>query len=87
MFSNWGYNNIWCFLAVKEIKKQNLVEVKSLPSPPPAVKLAIESVCTLLGEKDLDWKAMRGVIMRDNFISSIMSFNAENIRCVIVQFK
>jgi dynein heavy chain 1, cytosolic len=65
---------------VRGIKKQNLVEVKSLPSPPPAVKLAIESVCTLLGEKDLDWKAMRSAIMRENFISSIVGFNTEDIR-------
>jgi len=65
---------------VKGIKKQNLVEVKALPNPPPAVKLAIESVCMLLGEKDLDWKAMRSVIMRENFISSIVSFNTEDIR-------
>jgi dynein heavy chain 1 len=66
--------------AVRGIKKQNLVEVKSLPSPPPAVKLALESVCTLLGEKDLDWKAMRSIIMRENFISSIVGFNTEDIR-------
>lgn len=32
--------------AVKSIKKQHLVEVKSLPNPPPVVKIAIESICT-----------------------------------------
>jgi dynein heavy chain 1, cytosolic len=69
--------------AVKGIKKQNLVEVRSLPQPPPAVKLALESVCTLLGEKDVDWKAMRGVIMRENFISTIVNFNTEDITFVI----
>ncbi|XP_021344673.1 cytoplasmic dynein 1 heavy chain 1-like, partial [Mizuhopecten yessoensis] len=61
--------------AVKSIKKQHLVEVKSLPNPPFAVKMAIESICTLLGEQDLDWKSLRGIIMRENFISTIVNFD------------
>lgn len=65
--------------AVKGIKKQNLVEVKSLPNPPPAVKLAVEGISTLLGEKDLDWKSLRAIIMRENFISTILNFNTEDI--------
>ncbi len=65
--------------AVKGIKKQQLVEVRSLANPPPAVKLAIEAICTLLGEPDLDWKAMRSIIMKDNFIPTIINFNAEEM--------
>ncbi|XP_061172861.1 cytoplasmic dynein 1 heavy chain 1-like isoform X1 [Saccostrea echinata] len=65
--------------AVKSIKKQHLVEVKSLPNPPPVVKIAIESICTLLGETDLDWKSLRGIIMRENFISTIVHFTTDNI--------
>lgn len=64
---------------MKGIKKQNLVEVKSLPNPPPAVKLAVEGISTLLGEKDLDWKSLRAIIMRENFISTILNFNTEDI--------
>ena len=33
----------------------------------------------LLGETATDWKAIRGVIIRDNFISSIVSFNTDDI--------
>ncbi|KAK6191509.1 hypothetical protein SNE40_003176 [Patella caerulea] len=65
--------------AVKSINKQQLVEVRSLANPPSAVKLAIESICVLLGEGDLDWKALRGIIMRDNFISTIINFSTDNI--------
>ena len=65
--------------AVKMIKKQNLVEVRSMGNPPPIIKMALESVCLLLGENATDWKAIRGVIIRDNFISSIVSFNTDEI--------
>lgn len=65
--------------AVKSIKKQHLVEVRTLNNPPAAVKLAVESICVLLGELDLDWKALRGVIMRENFISMIVNFKTDDI--------
>lgn len=55
------------------------MEVRALPNPPPAVKLAIESTCALLGEKDLEWKSLRGLIMKDNFIPTIVNFNTEDV--------
>uniref|UniRef100_UPI00358E5199 cytoplasmic dynein 1 heavy chain 1-like n=1 Tax=Myxine glutinosa TaxID=7769 RepID=UPI00358E5199 len=65
--------------AVSSIKKQHLVEVKSMANPPAAVKLALESICLLLGEETNDWRKIRQVIIRDNFISSIVNFNTEDI--------
>ncbi|XP_073982188.1 dynein heavy chain, cytoplasmic isoform X4 [Rhodnius prolixus] len=66
--------------AVKEIKKQQLVEVRSMANPPAVVKLALESICLLLGENATDWKSIRAVVMRDNFINSIVNnFSTENI--------
>lgn len=67
-------------VAVKEIKNQQLVEVRSMANPPPIVKLTLESICLLLGESASDWKAIRTVVMRENFINSIVSnFSTENI--------
>lgn len=67
--------------AVKSIKKQHLVEVRSMANPPAIVKLALESICLLLGENATDWKAIRAVIMRENFINSIVSnFSTEDIK-------
>ena len=63
--------------AVKGIKKQKLVEVRSLPNPPPAVKMALEAVLTLLGENDLAWKTIRQLIMKENFIFTILNFDTE----------
>ncbi|XP_058810234.1 dynein heavy chain, cytoplasmic isoform X2 [Phymastichus coffea] len=66
--------------AVKSIKKQHLVEVRSMANPPAIVKVALESICLLLGENASDWKSIRAVIMRDNFINTIVSnFSTENI--------
>ena len=71
---------VWyLFVAVKGIKKQHLAEVKSMINPPPAVKLALDSICLLLGENAPDWKAIRGIVVRDNFISTIVNFSTEDI--------
>lgn len=64
---------------MKEIKKQQLVEVRSMANPPAVVKLALESICLLLGEAATDWKSIRAVVMRENFINSIVYFDTENI--------
>ena len=43
--------------AVKGIRKNQLVEVRSMASPPVMVKLALEAICILLGENaGTDWK-------------------------------
>lgn len=66
--------------AVKSIRKQYLVEIRSMANPPAIVKLALESICLLLGENATDWKAIRAVIMRENFINSIVqNFSTEDI--------
>lgn len=51
-----------------------------MANPPAAVKLALESICLLLGEETSDWKKIRQVIIRDNFISSIVNFVSEDTR-------
>jgi dynein heavy chain 1 len=72
--------------AVKGIKKAQLVELRSMTSPPPAVKLAMESVCLLLGENvGTDWKAIRGVMVKDDFIQRILNFNTENVSPATIQ--
>lgn len=48
-------------------------------NPPPMVKLALESICFLLGESASDWKAIRSVIIRDNFINTIVNFSTYDI--------
>ncbi|XP_069984451.1 dynein heavy chain, cytoplasmic isoform X3 [Penaeus vannamei] len=65
--------------AVKSIKKQHLVEVRSMANPPPMVKLALESICLLLGEATSDWKTIKSIIMKDNFINTVVNFNTDDM--------
>ncbi|KER29805.1 hypothetical protein T265_03604 [Opisthorchis viverrini] len=67
--------------AVNSVKRAQLVEVRSLGAPPPPVRLAIEAVCTMLGETSMDWKDLRTCLVRDNFIPSIVNFNVDDITC------
>jgi dynein heavy chain 1, cytosolic len=64
--------------AVSGIKKQQLQEVRAMANPPEAVKLAMESVCTLLGHKIDGWKTVQGIIRRDDFIQRIVNFDTVN---------
>ncbi|KAI7899864.1 dynein heavy chain [Cokeromyces recurvatus] len=63
--------------SVRSIKRQHLTEVRSMSNPPEAVKLTMESVCTLLGHKIDSWKTVQSIIRRDDFISSIVNYNTE----------
>lgn len=65
---------------MKAIKRQHLVEIRTMSNPPPIVKCALESICLLLGETTFtDWKVIRSIVIRENFITNIILFNAEDI--------
>ena len=61
--------------AVSNIKRQHLQEVRAMANPPEAVKLAMESVCTVLGHKIDSWRAVQAIIRRDDFIQRIVNFD------------
>ncbi|KAI7517693.1 Dynein heavy chain, partial [Hortaea werneckii] len=63
--------------SVSNIKRQHLTEVRSMQNPPSGVKLALESVCTLLGHKATDWKSIVSIVRRDDFIASIVNYDNE----------
>lgn len=46
-----------------------------MANPPPAVKLALESICLLINVEANDWKQIRQVLNGDNFIPSIVNFD------------
>ncbi|CAK7266377.1 dynein heavy chain [Sporothrix epigloea] len=74
--------------SVSNIKRQQLTEVRSMASPPQGVRLTLDSVCTLLGHKVVgDWKAIQGVVRRDDFIASIINFNNEKMMTKSLRLK
>ena len=72
-----------CYTAVQDIEKQHLVEVTNFPNPPKLDKLGMESTCMLLGEPTTNWRAIRGMVMRENFMSSVVNFQTEEMRCIL----
>ncbi|TPX36351.1 hypothetical protein SmJEL517_g01576 [Synchytrium microbalum] len=69
--------------SVSNIKKQHLTEVRSMTNPPDAVKMAMESVCILLGNKLTAWKDVQSVIRRDDFIASMVNYETSQLTAVI----
>jgi dynein heavy chain 1 len=61
--------------SVSNIKRQHLTEVRSMGNPPAGVRLALDAVCTLLGHRINDWKAVQAVVRKDDFIASILMFD------------
>lgn len=66
-------------VAVKGIKKKDLVEIRTMSNPPAIVKVALEAICLLIGESAPDWKAIRAIIIKDNFIPSIVNMKTDDI--------
>ena len=64
---------------MKSIKKAHLIEIRALNNPPKTVKMALESICLLIGEPTTDWKSIRQIVLRDNFIQTIVNFSTEDI--------
>ncbi|KAJ3101821.1 hypothetical protein HDU97_001047 [Phlyctochytrium planicorne] len=65
--------------SVSNIKKQHLTEVRAMGNPPEAVKIAMESVCILLGHKIDSWKTVQGIIRKDDFIASIVNYDTDKM--------
>ena len=61
--------------AVNNIRRNQMQEVRAMANPPEAVKLAMESACTILGHKVDSWRTVQGIIRQDNFQQRILGFD------------
>lgn len=64
---------------VKNIKKQQLTELRTMINPPEAVKITLEAVCVLLGFQIGTWKDIQQTIRKDDFIARIVTFETETM--------
>lgn len=64
---------------VKNIKKQQLTEIRSMINPPSAVKVTMEAVCAILGQKISSWREIQNFIRKDEFIFDIVNFDTETM--------
>jgi dynein heavy chain 1 len=64
---------------VRGIKKRDLDEVRNLARPPKNVKLTLECVAIMLGEKRVEWADVRKILSKSEFITNILNFDADNL--------
>ena len=65
--------------ALKTINKQDLAEIRTFVNPPDAVRLVLEAVCILLGEKT-DWANAKSAVLTDiNFLEKLNTYDRNNI--------
>jgi dynein heavy chain, axonemal len=64
--------------ALLQLNKNDIAEIRTFLSPPPAVQLVMEAVCTLLGVKG-DWNSAKGLLMDMDFLSRLTNYNKTNI--------
>ena len=60
---------------VKNIRKAEFNEVKTLATPPRIVQLVMEFVIVLIGEKQKDWANIKKVIRGEDFLSTILNYD------------
>lgn len=51
-------------ISVQNIRRTQLDEVRNLSRPPNLVRLTLEMVCVMIGEKNNDWNEIRKIIRR-----------------------
>jgi len=72
--------------SVSSIKKPQLDEVRMMARPPNLVKLTMEAVVNMLGEKTNDWSEIRKFMRKDDFISLVVTFNPSSLTERRVQY-
>ena len=65
--------------SVRGIKKRDLDEVRNLARPPNNVKLTLECVALMMGEKNVEWADVRKLLSKGDFIPSILNFDADKL--------
>lgn len=68
---------------VKNIKKEHLIEMRSLMKPPVGVRLILAAVCMLIGYQFSDWKEIQSIIRKDEFIRDIVYFDSRDAKCMV----
>ncbi|KAK7201330.1 dynein heavy chain [Novymonas esmeraldas] len=65
--------------AVSSIRSEQLSEIRSLPSPPEAVRVVLEGVLALLGMNDVSWQSMRQFLGERGAKQRILDFEVKNV--------
>jgi dynein heavy chain len=64
--------------ALSSLSKADITEVKSFTNPPTAVRVVMEAVCVLMGEKEA-WENAKKLLGRSDFLEMLQNFDKDNI--------
>lgn len=66
-------------LALEDLDKSDITEIRSFATPPEAVQVVCECVAILRGLKEINWKTAKGIMADPNFLRTLQEMNADEI--------
>ncbi|GFR93516.1 dynein heavy chain 10, axonemal, partial [Elysia marginata] len=66
-------------LALDDLDKQDITEVRSFAKPPPAVQTVCECIVVLKGLKEVSWKSAKGMMSDPSFLRQLKELDVDNI--------
>ncbi|RLU20605.1 hypothetical protein DMN91_007218 [Ooceraea biroi] len=66
-------------LALGELDKADITEIRSFATPPEPVQIVSECVAILRGVKDVSWKGAKGMMSDPGFVRSLQEMNCDQI--------
>ncbi|XP_041985040.1 dynein axonemal heavy chain 10 [Aricia agestis] len=66
-------------LALSDLDKNDITEIRSFATPPEAVQVVCECVAILRGVKEINWKGAKGMMADPNFLRNLQEMNCDLI--------
>lgn len=66
-------------LALDELDKSDVTEIRSFSKPPKSVQVTSECICVFKGYKEISWKTAKGMMADTNFLYSLQTMDVDNI--------
>ncbi|XP_060518939.1 LOW QUALITY PROTEIN: dynein axonemal heavy chain 10 [Cylas formicarius] len=66
-------------LALSDLNKADITEIRSFATPPEAVQIVCECVVILRGYKEVSWKTAKGMMAEANFLRNLQEMNCDAI--------
>ncbi|GFO07645.1 dynein heavy chain 10, axonemal [Plakobranchus ocellatus] len=66
-------------LALDDLDKQDITEVRSFAKPPPAVQTVCECIVVLKGLREVSWKSAKGMMSDPSFLRQLKELDVDNI--------
>ncbi|XP_059059014.1 dynein axonemal heavy chain 10 [Achroia grisella] len=66
-------------LALADLEKNDITEIRSFATPPEAVQVVCECVVIIRGIKDVSWKGAKGMMADPNFLRNLQEMNCDLI--------